>query len=222
MGKYKLYKHPAYGHVYGPAYGTPVARCVWPALVNPKAPPPPKDGQAPGQPRYEVTLLLPKGDTQAEQFITAIQDVAAEMKELFNKGRSAKIGDCDVVKDGDSFDEEKYPYYKGHWIITPRNVKPVGVYNTEKEVIETANIVGGMKVRAAVTPLLTAHGVSYKLNMIKLVEDDGTRIGGGGGTDAMLALMDEDAEEGVAEVKEVKVTATAKKRTGKEAALDVL
>ena len=218
----KLYRHPQYGFVTGTTHNTPVARAVWVSLVKPKEPPAPKEGQQQAQPRYEVTLLIDKNDALAKPFIDALSAEVAEMKKLFNAGRSAKLGDLSLFKDGDDekVDHEKYPFLKGQWYFAARNVKPIGVYNTDKTVAETSLIQGGNLVKAAIKPILTGHGVSYKALIVKLIKDDGVKIGGTFNMESLLNSMDE--EETPKQETPVAVSVTSKPKSGKQLAIDNL
>lgn len=181
MTKNKHWKHPQYGHVYAnDNVPTPIGRLSWPSLVTPKAPPPPKEGQAAGSPRYEVTILLAKEDAETDSFVASLDVLKKEMLDIFNDGRGAKIGDCKTVTDGDTFDHEKYPYYKGEWVLVARISKneflcvdsqdPPQPYPKDK-------ILGGMLGKLLVTPIVTAHGMSFKLDVVQFIKDDGVRYG---------------------------------------------
>lgn len=178
-------KNKKYGHVYGPLRVTPLGRFSWPSLVEPKAPPPPKEGEAPGPSRYEVSLLLEKKNPQVEAFVATMNTLKPEMLTLFNQKRSAPLGDVQVLQDGDDdqrFDKEKYPYYKGMWVLVARNTEAPQVVGNQKprpEVIEAKEVSGGMQGMLVVTPMLTSHGMSYKLVVVQKINDDGTRFGGG-------------------------------------------
>ncbi len=198
----KYYKHPKFGHVYGLPITTPIGRLVWPHLVTAKAPPPPKPGEAPGSPRFEVAVLIEKGPT-ADQFIKELKLMTDEMAVLFNDKRSAKLGEFRLLQDGDEADMEKYPYYKNRWVLVGRNVAETDVVDKKKQIMDRASVVGGMKGRLVVTPLITAHGASYKLGVTQIVEDDGVRYGGG--TKDMTTLL--DVIDGLSDVPEAEQAA---------------
>lgn len=176
----KYYRHPRYFHVYGDPIATPIARFAWPSLVTPKDPPPPQPGQAPGNPRFELTLLFDNDSAELAQFLQTVEDMTAEMLKQFNEGRSAKLGELRTIQDGNAFDAEKYPYYQGKLVLVARNTqRPQIVGTNPKEAVEPEKIVGGVQGKAVVTPLITSHGVSYKLSVVQYLEDDGVRFGGG-------------------------------------------
>lgn len=231
----KYYKHPQYGHVYGESIPTPVGRFVWSNLVTPKdAPPPQKEGEKQGPPRYEITLLLEKTNAQVIQFMSQVKAMTDEMLLIFNKNRAADLGQCKIfgkAGDGDEFDHEKYPYYKGCYVLVARNQKPTKAVNADKpkpKVIEASGILGGMTGKLVVTPMITAHGISYKLEVTQLIKDDGTRYGGAArdAVELLEACEDESEDEAPAEVTNGNGTpepAPAKvAKKGKAAALDLL
>lgn len=244
--KNKYYKHPTYGHVYGERLVTPFGRAAWPALLVPKEPPPPQPGQQPGQPRYELTLLLKKDDKDVKAFIKRLKEMTGEMVELFNKGRSAKISVDEPLKDGNDFDLEKYPYYKDNFILVGRNTKQINVVDGKKRDIDVKMVEGGNIVCAVVCPLVTAHGISYKLEIVQFVKDDGVKFAGSiAPADTYLSIIEEtpededeqeeeeeESEESESESEEEKSApkkrgrppkkAATKQKTNKELALEVL
>jgi hypothetical protein len=218
VAKSKFYKHPAFGQVYcDEALKTPTGRLSWPSLVAPKDPPPPQDGQPPGQPRYEVTILLPKQDKFVKEFITTLEDKVTEMTPIFNNGRKgSKVSFEDAVQDGDdseAFDPEKYPYYAGNWILTARNIKKPQVFDGKVQPFDPVSVLGGMKGKLVVTPMLHEKGVKYKLEVVQFVSDDGTRFGGG--TRDMSSILDVCEEEDDSET-ETETPAKAAKVDPKE------
>lgn len=228
----KYYKHPQYGHVYGLPLTTPIGRLAWASLVKPKDPPPPQPGQQQGQPRYEITLLLEKGPT-ADAFIKELKMMSSEMADLFNDKRPAKLGEFKLLSDGDEADQEKYPYYKNRWVLVGRNVQKMDIVDKKKQPLDASGVIGGMKGRLVITPLITAHGLSFKLGAVQVTEDDGTRYGGG--VKDMTTLLDvidgldEPTEENTAPaatvteaVTEKAVIGASKAAKGKTAALDLL
>lgn len=223
----KYYKHPQYGHVYGQAVKTPLMRLVWPSLLKPKDAPPPKEGQTQGAPRYEISGLLAKDGADTKVFIDVLKKMTDEMLELFNKGRSATIGACKTFGkygDGDEADAEKYPYYKNQWVLTARNAVPVKVVDNtmpKPVVIDAKVIVGGVLGHLAVTPMITAHGISYKLEAVQLVEDDGTRFGGGQ-KDAVELFGACSNEETVVETVATNLPPPEIAKKGKAAAINLL
>lgn len=196
----KFYKHPRFGIVYGNQVKTPAMRVCWPHLVKPKEAPEPKEGETRGDPRFELSQILTKDDKDVIAFCDVLKKMTDEMLKLFNKGRSALLGECLLFGkygDGDTADPEVYPYYKNSHILIARNTKVVNVVGRDKKPIDPKGIVGGVICHLAVTPLITPHGISYKLDAVQLVQDDGTRFGGGirDATEIFDACGDAPSEE---------------------------
>lgn len=166
--------------VYGDAIITPIGRFSWPALDVPRDPPPPKPGETPGKPRYEVNLLLPKEDKTVLEFKARVEAISADMITLYNaNSQKSKLAGGDVFRDGDSSDKEKYPYDLGNWVMTARNTTLPDIYDVEKNTMEGSVIKGGMLGRLIVIPHLGATGMSYKMEIVQLLKDDNVRFGGG-------------------------------------------
>lgn len=236
----KHWKHPTFGMIFASEFPTPVGRFCWPTLVTPKEPPPPKEGQAPGKPRYEITLLLAKDDPKVKIFAEAVDADAKEAIKYFNQGRAATIGDCMLFGkngDGDSYDLEKYPYYKGHWVLVARNSERLAdkdiIGANVSEMYKREDLKGGMLGRLVVQVLITAHGISYKLKCVQVKADDGVRFGGGSRDvrDLLDDLTEEDSapngvvEEPIVENKPVETppaAVTTKGNKGKAAAVNLL
>src|SRR3972149_830527 len=101
-----------------------------------------------------------------------------------------------VSKDGDGFDLEKYPYYENRFILVARNAKAVDIYSKDEEKIMPSEIIGGAEGRILVTPIITAKGVSFKLELVQFIKDDGTRYGGANrDLSSFLTALDEDSKE---------------------------
>ena len=199
--KSKYYRHATYGTVYGESAPTPQGRLAWPSLVKPKDPPKSKEG-AMGQPRYEVSLILPKNNPKVATFLDYIKTETAEMLKLFNDGSKVKIAIDSFVQDGDNFDAEKYPYYVNSWVLVARNAKAPTIVDDAKGEVGPELIKGGMIGKLMVTPLITSHGLSYKLEVVQFLKDDGVRFAGGSGRDmsALLSQLDDDDEAATPEV----------------------
>lgn len=233
--------------VFGGTFASPVGRFAWTQnLVTPKDPPPPQPGQAAGQARYEITLLIPKEGKATEDFIAAIKKDTDGAIELFNQGRSATIGNCLLFGkygDGDKYDLEKYPYYKGCWVITARNAEKIAdkdVMDAKKAPFDRAALKGGMKGRLVIQTIITGHGISFKMQAIQMTLDDGVRFGGASRDHGdMLDDIESDtqapevenkvpATEVAAPVAEVKAAPEAEKpkpaktNKGKDAAVNLL
>lgn len=187
-------KDRRYNRVYGKGMATPEGRFSWPSLDKPKDPPPVQPGQEQGKPRYEVTLLLEK--TKAQAFVNELQVKAKTMCAMFNEGNSVKLAEVSVVKDGDAFDLEKYPYYKGHYVLVARNAKQPKIWNKNKQNMNPAEIYGGQLGKLVVVPHLGPTGLSFRLEIVQLVLDDQTRFGGTKENYDDLLDDDEDDDSG--------------------------
>ena len=200
----KYYKHPQFGMVFGEDLVSPIGRLAWPSLVTPKDPPPPKPGEQPGKPRFEATILYKKGNPKIDSFLETVAGQAGEMQTLYNQGKATTISIGSIVKDGDSFDMTKYPYYADHWVLIARNATQPEMCDANNADIPASSFIGGMKVRAMLQPMVTAHGLSYKLKLLQLVADDGTRFAGGTRDyRSLLGALDEEGEETEAVAEEV-------------------
>lgn len=203
----KHYKHPRHKHVTSNEdLDTPVGRFAWPSLVEPKAGMPLKDGTA-GAPRYEITLCIPKTSKKIDYFLQELERLKDELLEMYNDKNPAKLSEVALLKDGDETDLEKYPYNKDCWIMVARNSQDeFQVVDKDHNAIDPSMILGGMKGRLLIRPLVTAHGLSFKLDVVQLTLDDGVRFGGGVRNPARLleALppLDDDDEEVEGEVPE--------------------
>ena len=225
----KYYKHPQYGHIYGQSLSTPIGRAVWPFLTKPKDPPPPQDGKPQGAPRYELTLLLQKDNPRVMAFIEQLTKMTDEMLPIFNKGRNAPLGKGNLFGkngDGDEADHEKYPFYKGCYVLVARNAQAVKVVDKDKKIIDVNDVHGGQEVRCVICPLITAHGISYKLEACQLWRDDGKRFGGAMRDSVELFDACEEGEEDEIEEKQDLPVETKPKtqssKKGKAAAINLL
>lgn len=194
----RVSKSKNYGHVYGETVRTPAVRVAWPSLTKPKESPfKNEDGSQKTPPRYELTFLLPKDTKETVAFLDNLESLKEEMVDAFNHKRPTKIQvDSLGVKDGDEFDLEKYPYYENHYVLIARNTAKPAVRGAKKDtVLEASEVQGGCLCWGYLTPLCTAHGISFKLEIVQLLKDDGTRFGGGRKAESLM----EDYESGVPE-----------------------
>lgn len=192
----RVSKSKNYGHVYGETVRTPAVRVAWPSLTKPKESPfKNEDGSQKTPPRYELTFLLPKDTKDTVAFLDNLESLKDEMVDAFNHKRPTKIQvDSLGVKDGDDFDLEKYPYYENHFVLIARNTAKPAVRGAKKDtVLEASEVQGGCLCWGYLTPLCTAHGISFKLEIVQLLKDDGQRFGGGRKAESLM----EDYESGV-------------------------
>lgn len=210
MSKSKYYKHPAFGQVYGEVVSTPQGRLVWPYFSAPREPGPPKEGFAPQPPKYEGTLLLDKGDPTVEAWIAKMTEESKAMLAMFNEKNRAPLAHVFVVRDGNDFDAEKYPYYVDKWIVTAKNQARPKFVDGQVKPIEPTIIFGGNLVKFSVTPMVTKGGWSYKLNSVQMIKDDGARYGGGTRDyNAVFEAVQDEGEEAFAETESAPVAPTS-------------
>lgn len=159
---------------------TGVVRLSYANLVTPR------EGQNGGDPKYSVTLLIPKSDTATKA------DIEASMKAAYEEGVSKKWGGAhpqmkQILWDGDGLRQSGLPFgeeCKGHWVITASSKqKPqvVGIDNVNCE-LAPSDIYSGMYARVTINffPYDTAgsKGVGCGLgNVMKTA--DGEPLSGG-------------------------------------------
>lgn len=185
----KYYKDPRYGNCYGYIVATPPGKLIWPSLVEPAEGYEYEGQQVEG--KYEATILLDANSKKTKEFMDEIKQQAEVMQEMYNeptksagkKGKKKKVTldiDFDQIfthsEDADWVDIEQYPYYKDKIILKAAfKTQPV-IRGAKVEELE-----GGMTVQFGVNPLITSNGgVTFQLKIVKFVEDDGQRFGGGG------------------------------------------
>jgi len=172
------YKHPMYGHVYGPSISSCPGRLVWCHLIKPKDGMKQADGKQ-GEPRFETTLLLSKDDPRTKVFIQETEKLGQYLVQVFNEGKKSKLATSLSLKDGDQFDLEKYPFYKGTWVLVAKNAKTPLFYDKDKAEIEANKVFGGLIGKFLMKPIITVHGISFKLEAVQVLKDDNVRYGGG-------------------------------------------
>lgn len=159
---------------------TGVVRLSYANLVTPRA------NQQGGEPKYSVTLLIPKSDT------ATINDINASMQAAYEEGVSKKWGGArpqmnQLLWDGDGLRKSGLPFSdecKGHYVINASSkLKPqvVGIDNVNCELAPN-DIYSGMYARVTINffPYDTAgsKGVGCGLgNVLKTA--DGEPLSGG-------------------------------------------
>lgn len=229
--KREFTRHPKYGHVYGHKIVTPVGRLAWPYLVSPREGMDSVNGKGQPRYEATILLdeKNPKVSefvAEVEKMATGMaslfnrSDVTAEddddtegtpfSRKLKKQKKRVQLNPADltIVKTEEDFDIKKYPQYKGMYVLVARNAdKPVliGINKTEVGTytpVEAAKFIAGLLVRFVITPLLTIHGLSYKLNDVQLIRDDGKRYGGQQDSSGLLAEAEADLGEFLEDDKE--------------------
>lgn len=203
IDKSKYFKHPEFGYVKAnDAMRTPKGTLVWVKIIKPV---PGKKDEKTGEEkpgRYECSLLLDKNNPDLAAFISELKAETAGMINFYNEGKKAKIStDIELFGDGDTLDHEKYPFGKGMWIVQGRKmedkdapgIRKFEIRGPDKNLVPPEYVQGGMEGRFVFTPLITAHGLSYQIDIIQVTADSGKRIGGKGAD--KLSLLDDDVPE---------------------------
>lgn len=163
---------------------TGMARLSYCHLTTPRA----ADQNA--EPKYSVTILIPKSDTAAKYAIdtaiqTAIQEGVANPK-AWNGRRPANpttpLYDGDGVRrNGEAFGDE----CKGHWVFTASSKDRPKVYDANlQEILDPTQIYSGMYGRVNVRFYAFSKsgntGIACALNMVQKLQDgeplSGSRI----------------------------------------------
>lgn len=114
----------------------------------------PQEPDGGGDPKYSVTLLVPKTDTKT---IAAMKAAIGEAREVFcrrNGANALPAKPTHTLHDGDGLKdsgEEFGPECKGHYVITVSSKnKPVVVDRDRQTIIDPAEVYSGCYGRAAI------------------------------------------------------------------------
>ena len=114
----------------------------------------PQEPQGGGDPKYSVTLLIPKSDTATLGKIKQAMDEAREVFVKRNGANSLPAKPNHPLPDGDGVRDRGDPYgpeCKGCYVITVSSKqKPVIVDNMRNEVTDPAEVYSGCYGRAAI------------------------------------------------------------------------
>ena len=156
---------------------TPIGRVSFPSLVEARK----REFQGNETEAFEFSILLDKNDPEVQAFEADLLALSKEMVQLYNQKKPdnlPKLGDVDnVFKDGNKANLEKYPMQEGMHVLIARNSKRPEVIDKAGDV-DPQLVKAGMKVRAYVTPHFGGTGISYRAELLQVVEDDGVRFGG--------------------------------------------
>jgi hypothetical protein len=145
----------------------------------------PRKSEDNADPRYELTLLIPKTDKKTYSAIMKAIDAAAA------KGKS-KFGDKwpskpkNTLKDGDGYKEsgdEYGPECKGHWVLrVSSKTRPQVVDRDRNDIIDPTEVYSGCYGRASINfyPFVVPSnkGVTAGLQNVQKLAD-GEALGGG-------------------------------------------
>lgn len=184
-----------YGMVYSNKYmPTPIGRVQFPYLIKPN--------EYQGKKSWSITLCFPKSGANLTALM-AIEQVVKQMK-LVKYGDPNFVMDVDFVRDGDL---EKYEGYAGNWYIRANAkyenfLQGVPVVGPDaKKNMDPAQIISGVECIILVKPKLSgvyphvqgkpkaAQCVSYDLECVQYVRDDGTRYKAGPDVRSFLTAL---------------------------------
>ena len=124
---------------------------------------------------FRTSLLIPKKD---KALVTLFEDAIEEAKEF---GRTGKWGGSIprklkiAMRDGDDEDLDKYPENEGHWIVSARSKKKVGLVDIDRQpILDVSEIYSGCWAYVSVTSFAydnESKGVSFFLNNIMKAKD---------------------------------------------------
>lgn len=142
-------------------------------LFTPQAP------QGGGDPKYSVTLLIPKVDTATKAKIDqAMQEAAANFRER-NGSASMPAKFNHTIHDGDGLRDSGEPYgpeCKGHWVVTVSSKRqPVIVDANKQEIVDPNEVYSGCYGRACINAYgynsNGKKGISFGLLSIQKLAD---------------------------------------------------
>ena len=144
-----------------------------------------------GDPKYSVTLLIPKTDAMTMKKIKDAMEAAKENFSAKNNGKKLPANLKNTLHDGDGLTEngqEYGPECKGHWVISvSSNNRPVIVDANKLPITEPTELYSGCYGRAIINFYVynTAGrvGLTAGLNGIMKLHD-GDPLAGGVVTDA--------------------------------------
>lgn len=179
----KEYFTDQYGGVYGAMVVMPIGRLAMPHLAKPSTK---------FTPRYQATCLFDRKDPEA---VRGLEIGCAELQEIadqtWGQGAGADEMVATAVKNGD---EKDYQGYAGcNYISASSDLqhRPT-VVGPDHKPMDPAQLQAGMKVRFVVTPHTYSQnggGISWQLNTVMMIEDDGVRFHGGPDPIALLKAL---------------------------------
>ena len=163
----------------------------------------PQEPQGGGDPKYSVTLLIPKSDTAT---LGKIKAAIAEARENYckrNGANSLPAKPNHTLHDGDGMrdnGEEFGPECKGCYVITVSSKqKPVIVDSFRNPITDPGEVYSGCYANVKVAFFAFSNsgnnGISVALNVIQKVKD-GERLSGGSGLDGIEDLGDDEDDLG--------------------------
>lgn len=145
---------------------------------------------------YSVTLLLDKEDKKVKKFYKQIEEAVAEMKDLYNSKAEVEMGKVKkLFWDGDAGETEKYPHDKGMWklVASVKDDLPQ-IFDRTGEEQAPEKVLSGLLGVLFVKIKFHAKGVSFGLEVVQTIEDDGVRLSSGKPDYKALLSHKKDAE----------------------------
>lgn len=149
----------------------------------------PREDQNGGDPKYSITLLIPKSDTATVEKIKAAMAEARENFVKKNGANSLPVKPNHTMHDGDGVRDSGDPYgpeCKGCYVITVSNKqKPVIVDSFRNEITDPGELYSGCYGRAAINFYAYSRngkkGISAGLLSVQKLHD-GDALGGARGS----------------------------------------
>lgn len=114
----------------------------------------PQEPHGGGDPKYSITLLIPKSDTTT---FNKIKQAMKEARDLFCKRNGAGALPAEpnhTLHDGDGLRDSGDPYgpeCKGHWVITVGSKqKPIIVDAAKQDILDSTEVYSGCYGRASI------------------------------------------------------------------------
>lgn len=148
---------------------------------------------------YRTSLLIPKKD---KKLVKLFQEAIEEAKEY---GKTSKWGGSIPKKlkiafrDGDDDDLDKYPENEGHFILSARSKKKVGLVDLDRQpILDASEVYSGCWAYVSVTSFAynnESKGVSFFLNNIMKARDDEPFGNGASSPEEDFADIDDDGDD---------------------------
>lgn len=148
--------------------------------------------------QFTIDFVFPKSDEAGEKFRKRIIEIKNEMVKLYNEDVKTKIlvDDSDIFRDGNK-SAEKQPLYADCWTFSAKSDEPIKVFDRHVKPIDAAVVKAGNVGKLVVRPKVHAKGLSYDVEIIQWIADDGVLFGGtkADSTDVLEAVGDDELDD---------------------------